>query len=186
MEQSQPQSSSSRLFKTFRFIGIYVLSVLIFYLLGGKGLGIITGANVNPLLLLICGLIVFPLTWALSKNFFIGFIKYAILLVLLVFVDKGLKNSHNSDLSSDSPNASSSYVGNYSADENGVQVKIVVSPNKWYGEVIEGTTGRLISNEGGDVSNNSLYDQYGNEIGEIGDNQIKMSIQGQRIRLTKN
>lgn len=100
---------------------------------------------------------------------------------------KGLQKNDNSNVFSVTPSQNSlNYIGTYSTDENGVQVKIVVNPNKWYGEVIEGTTGRLISNEGGDVSNNSLYDQYGNEIGEIQGGEIKMNIQGQRVRLKKD
>lgn len=89
-------------------------------------------------------------------------------------------------LSSSSAQGASNYVGSYSADENGIQVKIMVGPNKWYGEVIEGTTGGLISNEGGDVSDNALYDQYGTEIGEIRGNSVIMSIQGQRVRLVRD
>lgn len=106
---------------------------------------------------------------------------------VLVVAQKGLQKNDNSNaFSVTSSQNSLNYIGTYSTDENGVQVKIVVSPNKWYGEVIEGTTGGLISNEGGDVSNNSLYDQYGNEIGEIQGEEIKMAIQGQRVRLKKD
>ena len=96
------------------------------------------------------------------------------------------KSESPNALSSSAAQDASNYVGSYSADENGIQVKIMVGPNKWYGEVIEGTTGGLISNEGGDVSDNVLYDQYGTEIGEIRGNSVIMSIQGQRVRLEKD
>jgi hypothetical protein len=96
------------------------------------------------------------------------------------------KSESPNALSSSAAQGASNYVGSYSADENGIQVKIMVGPNKWYGEVIEGRTGGLISNEGGDVSDNALYDQYGTEIGEIRGNSVIMSIQGQRVRLVRD
>ena len=186
MEQSNTQSTFVRiLLKIARFIGIYILGIGILFVLGK--VGAIDKFIKNPLLFLALALLA-PLVWAVSKKFLQGFIRYAAVL----FIAWVLPIPAYQDRKAYSPNteeeeaSSISYAGSYSADENGVQVKVVVSPNKWYGEVIEGTTGGLISNEGGDVSNNSLYDEYGTAIGEINGNEITMSIKGQRVRLKKD
>jgi hypothetical protein len=188
MEQSNNQSSFVRIFlKVIRFVGIYLLSILSVYLLGKNGAFANDKPEMSPIIFLLCLMIIAPLVWALSKSFLKGFVRFALVIgVLIVIVRIPNKTESPNALSSSSAQGASSYVGSYSADENGIQVKIMVSPNKWYGEVIEGTTGGLISNEGGDVSDNSLYDQYGTEIGEIRNNSVIMSIQGQRVRLVKD
>jgi len=188
MEQSNNQSSFVRIFlKVVRFIGIYLLSILSVYLLGKNGAFANDKPEMSPIIFFLCSMIIAPLVWALSKSFLKGFVRFALVIgVLIVIVRIPKKSESPNALSSSAAQGASNYVGSYSADENGIQVKIMVGPNKWFGEVIEGTTGGLISNEGGDVSDNALYDQYGTEIGEIRGNSVIMSIQGQRVRLEKD
>lgn len=105
---------------------------------------------------------------------------------VVLVIDNVWPEAGNSSLSGNSSQTSGDYTGRYSGNDNGIDVEIVVGQDRWYGEVIEGTTGSLISNEAGEVTNGSLYDQYGTEIGEINGSVLKVSIQGQRIRLKKN
>jgi hypothetical protein len=185
MEQSTTQSRFSRiLVKIARFIGVYLLCFGIVYFLGRKG--VFANGHFDPALFFLLVVLVFPLVWALSKNFFAGFIKYAVLIGVMIAIDNVWPEGGLSTVSADSSQSSGNYIGRYSGNDNGIDVEIVVGQDRWYGEVIEGTTGSLISNEAGEVKNGLLYDQYGNEIGEFSGNVLKMSIQGQRIRLKKN
>ena len=149
-------------------------------------MNIFANSRFDSLWLFLFILLVLPLVWALSKNFFTGFVKYALSVCVVLVIGTVWPEIDSLSVSTDSSQNSGSYVGRYSGEDNGVLVEIVVGADRWYGEVIEGNTGSLISNEAGEVSNNSLYDQYGNEIGEISGSVLKMSIQGQRIRLKKN
>lgn len=184
MEQSSTQSPFIRtVLKILRFIGIYLISAVIIYFLGRQNL--LTNLDLNPIVLLLGYFIALPLVWALAKNFFAGFARYALLIGLLLIVNRVIPESNSPNTSNDSDQGQLNYIGTYAADENGVQVKVVTGPNKWYGEVIEGTTGRLISSEGGEVNNKLLYDEYGNEIGEFQGSSLNVTIQGQRVRLKK-
>lgn len=184
MEQSSPQSPFVRtVLKILRFIGIYLFSAFIIYFLGRQNL--LANLDLNPIVLLLGYFIALPLVWALAKNFFAGFVRYALLIGLLLIVNRVMPESNSQNTSNDSDQSQLNYIGTYAADENGVQIKVVTGPNKWYGEVIEGTTGRLISSEGGEVNNKLLYDEYGNEIGEFQGSSLNVTIQGQRIRLKK-
>ncbi|MBL7784001.1 MAG: hypothetical protein JNM22_22385 [Saprospiraceae bacterium] len=185
MEQSATRSRFVRvLLKIARFVGIYLLSFGIVYFLGRKG--VFANGHFDPALFFLLIVLVLPLVWALSKNFFAGFIKYAVLIGVVLVIDNVWPEGGLSTVSGDSFQNSGDYTGRYSGNDNGIDVEIVVGQDRWYGEVIEGTTGSLISNEAGEVTNGSLYDQYGTEIGEINGSVLKVSIQGQRIRLKKN
>lgn len=185
MEQSATRSRFIRvLVKIARFIGIYLLSTCILYFLGQREA--FSNMSFDPTLLFLFVFLVPPLVWALSKNFFTGFIKYAVFVGIVVVIGNAWPEGGISAVSGDSSQNSDDYTGRYSGNDNGIDVEIVVGQDRWYGEVIEGTTGSLISNEAGEVTNGSLYDQYGTEIGEINGSVLKVSIQGQRIRLKKN
>ena len=185
MEQSATRSPFVRvLVRVARVSGIYCLSLFILYFLAQKGF--LPNGNLDPALLFIVITIIPPLLWALSKKFFAGFIKFAISVGIIIAIGNVWPEDGTSSLSGNSSQTSGDYTGRYSGNDNGINVEIVVGQDRWYGEVIEGTTGSLISNEAGEVTNGSLYDQYGTEIGEINGSVLKISIQGQRIRLKKN
>lgn len=184
MDQPKVQSRFVRIsLKIARFIGIYVLAVAIVLFLSKKEL--FANIKINPVIILLYFFVALPLVWALSKNFLAGLVRYALLIGLGLLINQ-LSPTDNANASNDSSADSFNYVGNYAADENGVQVKMIVSTNKWYGEAIEGTTGGLISSESGDVIDKALYDQYGTEIGQIRNGEIRVTIQGQYIRLKKD
>lgn len=184
VEQSSTRSPFIRTcLKISRFIGIYLLSGFIVYFLGRQNL--LANIDLNPVLLLIGFFIALPLVWALSKNFLAGFMRYALLLGLIILISKVLPENNPTSSSESSTQDPINYIGTYSTDENGVQIKLIAGPNKWYSEIIEGITGQLISSAGGEISNNLLYDEYGNEIGEFGRRDLKITIQGQLVRLKK-
>lgn len=185
MSQSQNQSPTVSTFrKILRFIGIYLSGVAIIYFLGKQGFFI--NIKINPVLLLLCFFIVLPLVWALSKNFFAGFIKYALLLGAIILISRVSSKTDNSNASNNSSQDSFNYIGKYSAEENGIQVKIVLGPEKWYGEVIEGTTGGLISSERGKVNDKSLYDEHRLFIDELLYNKRVIKIVGWRVQMYEN
>ena len=185
MEQSTAQSPLVRRFlKILRFTGIYLLGITIVYMLAKENL--FSNADLNPVLIFLYLFIVVPLVWALSKNFFAGFGKYAVLIGIMMLISRVPSKYYTSGSSDESSQSALGYVGNYSADENGIQVKVMVAPTRWYSEVIDGSTGNLITSEGGEINDKSLYDQYGNELGKIEGNRLNISIQGQLVRLKKD
>lgn len=183
MEQPTQTTSPSIYFRIFRFVGIYVLAVSLIVILAKKELFV--NVKINPIFLFLYLAIFLPLVWSLSKNFLVGFVKYALLLGAILIIGRVLPEGRNSNTFG-TTNDNINYEGRYSGDENGIQIKLIVGNTKWYGEVIEGNTGGLISNQSGEVKNNKLFDQYDNEIGEIRNNKITISIQGQRVKLTKD
>ena len=185
MEQSTAQSPLVRRFlKILRFIGIYLLGFIIVYLLSRENL--FSSADLNPVLLLVYLFIVVPLVWAFSKSFFAGFVKYAVMIGIMMLVSRVPSKYYTSGSSDESAQSALGYVGNYSANENGIQVKIMVTPTRWYSEIIDGSTGNLITSEAGEINEKSLYDQYGIELGKIEGNRLNISIQGQLVRLKKD
>jgi hypothetical protein len=87
MEQSQNQSSISKFFfKTLRFLGIFLLNILIVYSLGANGLGVINKIEIEPVFLFSALFIVLPLVWAFSKTFILGFIRYVAIFIAIVLI----------------------------------------------------------------------------------------------------
>ena len=185
MEPDNNQSPFVRiLIKIARFIGIYLLSVSIIYFLGQKGLFL--NLKFSPILFFLFAFVLLPLVWALSKNFFAGFLKYALLTGGILAIAHLWPKPDNSITSNDSSQDSFSYVGRYSVNENGILVEIVAGTDTWYGKTIEGTTGGLINRLSGSIRNNLLYDEFNNEVGEIRKDELIITLDGFRLRLKKN
>lgn len=185
MEQTKSTSPTVRtLLRIGRFIGVYFLGITIFLMLFRFKIFRVSESTSQSSLFLI-SVFSTPLIWAFSSNFFKGLARFTVMMLVVMYINKEplLKSSQGSIEASKGP---TSYVGTYSGEDNGVEVKILVSPDRWYGEVIEGVTQQVISSEGGPLENKSLYDDYGNEIGSIQGDILRATIQGQRIRLTKD
>lgn len=182
MENSNIKTPKYRTFlRVLRFIGTYALAISIILMLSKQELFV--DFKINPFIIFFGIFVFLPLTWSLSKNFFWGFVRFALSLSVFLFVGQHFSKNENDGGSINS--LTENHVGRYSSNENGIMVEVVVGSDSWYGEVIEGNTGRLISNESGRVADAVLYDQYNNEIGTVSKARLSLSIQGQRVRLTK-
>ncbi|MBL7795705.1 MAG: hypothetical protein JNJ90_04300 [Saprospiraceae bacterium] len=171
----------STFLRVLRFVGTYALAIFAILMLAKQELFV--DIKINLFISFLSIFVLFPLIWCLSKNFFWGFIRFAISLTIFLFVGQNFSKNENDDGSRNS--LTENHVGRYSSNENGIMVEVVVGSDSWYGEVIEENTGRLISNESGRVADAVLYDQYNNEIGTVNKDRLSLSIQGQRVRLTK-
>jgi len=185
MEQSTNQSPYIRISLIIaRFVGIYMLGIAIF--LGLVRVQVIsTSAFYSFQTVLVTLFFATPLIWSLSGDFKTGFSRYATVLGLIIIFSKSNASSSSKN-SSGTSEETISYIGNYSGEDNGVGIKVMIGTDSWYGEVFEGTSGGLISTESGNFVDGKLYDSYENEIGSLQGSTLRITIQGQRVRLTKD
>lgn len=181
---------------------IYIFGIIIIFLGAGygfEGIGKIRGEHETLALIITFCL---PFIMVFSSDFKTGFGYFALSLFIANAVFPALDWSYGSPYPKfgqmspsvrRSPLDDSSYSGKnqsvsgvYQYNDYGVITKILVSGSSWYGETFMEDSGALLSSSSGEIDGSDIMDEYGNKIGHISNGTAYVTINGTRLRLTKD